>query len=261
VRPSEVDQSTSGEPDVPREAVSRARDDAPHELERVQGRSGELALRARGGHLEVISDGSFLISTENEASSRSLVSAATPWLPDGPLHILIGGLGLGFALDEALRLPRTEAVMVAEFEPAVVSWFARYGAERARRASADSRARIVVADVQDVLRAASQAYDLIALDTDNGPHWLVRESNAALYDDRGLALVFSALKAGGVAVFWSPERYPRFEAALGARFPFVRAVAAVDVVGGRALEFTMYVAAKAGSPPGDPKLGAEDTSK
>jgi hypothetical protein len=99
------------------------------------------------------------------------------------------------------------------------------------------------------------------LDTDNGPRWLVREPNAGLYDDRGLAIVSSALKAGGVAVFWSPERYSRFEAALTARFPFVRAVAAVDVVGGRTLEYTMYVAAKAGSPPGDPMLGAENTSK
>jgi spermidine synthase len=258
VHPSEVDRNTSGAPDVPDEEVSRARDDAAHELERVQGRGGELALRARGGHLEVISNGSFLISTENEASSRALVSAATPWLPEGPLRVLVGGLGLGFALDEALRLQRVETVTVAEFEPAVVSWFERYGAERARRASADRRARIVIADVRDVLQAASDAYDLICLDTDNGPDWLVREANAALYDDRGLPLVFSALRDGGVAVFWSPERYPRFEAALAARFPFVRAVAAVDIVAGRSLEYTMYVVAKTGSPHGDRQRSAGD---
>ena len=57
---------------------------APRELERTQGRDGELVLRRRGPHLEVISNGAFLISTENEASSRALVSAAAPWLADGP---------------------------------------------------------------------------------------------------------------------------------------------------------------------------------
>ena len=247
MHPSEADRSQPDGPDAPRmrDVVTPARDEAAHELERAQGRSGELVVRARNGQLEVISNGSFLISTENEASSRALVTAATPWLSEGPLRILVGGLGLGFALDEALRLRRAETVTVAEFEPAIVSWFERHGGERARRAAADSRARIVIADVWDVLQAASEAYDLVCLDTDNGPHWLVREANAALYDDHGLALTSSALKAGGVAVFWSPERYPRFEAALAVRFSLVRAVAAVDVVGGRALEYTMYVARKA----------------
>jgi spermidine synthase len=231
-----------------------------HDLERAQGLSGELVLRARGGHLEVISNGSFLISTENEASSRALVTAAGPWLSDGPLRILIGGLGLGYALDEALRLPSAETVTVAELEPVVVSWFERYGGERARRAGADHRASVVVADVMDVLQTASEAYDLICLDTDNGPQWLVREPNAALYGDGGIRAAFRALRPGGVAVFWSPERYPRFEAALAARFPLLRDVVAMDVVHGRSLEYVMYVAVKLCSRSGAPSDGAGDMS-
>ena len=240
------------------EAQPAAPAGAPRELERAQGRSGELVLRARHGRLEVISNGTFLISTENEVSSRALVSAAAPWLPEGPLRILIGGLGLGFALDEALALERAESVTVVELEPVVACWFARYGGERARRASADHRARILIADVGDVLRSAPGSYDLICLDTDNGPQWLVREPNAALYDDEGIALAFSALNAGGIVVFWSPERYPRFEAALAVRFPFVRAIATHDVVDGRELEYTMYVAAKARPREGGPWPGARD---
>ena len=219
-----------------------ARGDEARVLERAQGRGGELVLRGRGSHLEVISNGAFLISTENEASSRALVTAALPWLPEGQLRVLIGGLGLGFALDEALLLQGAQAVTVAELEPCIVSWFERYGGERARRVAADGRARIVIADVYDTLREASEAYDLICLDTDNGPHWLVRERNAALYDAGGIALAFSALRPGGVAVFWAPERYPGFEAALAARFSKVLAVPATDVVGGRRHCYTMYVA-------------------
>jgi spermidine synthase len=227
--------------------------DGPHDLERAQGLSGELVLRARGGHLEVISNGSFLISTENEASSRALVTAAGAWLPEGPLQILIGGLGLGYALDEALRLPSARAVTVAELEPVMVSWFERYGGERARRAAADHRARVVVADVMDVLQTASETYDLICLDTDNGPQWLVREPNAALYGDGGIRAAFRALRPGGAAVFWSPEHYPRFEAALATHFPMLRDVVAMDVVHGRSLEYVMYVAVKPCSRSGAPK--------
>ncbi|MBN2203769.1 MAG: hypothetical protein JW767_01990, partial [Thermoleophilia bacterium] len=170
-------------------------------IERIEGRSGELVLRRRAGHLEVILNGAFLISTENEASSRAMITAgleavALP-LPDpGPqaalgsdavpgfggaqtedsgLDVLIGGLGLGYALDEALTIPRVGLVTVVEYEPTVVRWFEEHGAARAARATADrARAAVIIADVADVLRDQPGAFDLVCLDTDNGPGWLVR---------------------------------------------------------------------------------------
>ncbi len=57
----------------------------------------------------------------------------------------------------------------------------------------------------------------------------------------GCAASTSALRPGGVAVFWSPERYPAFEAELAAVFGWVDTVAAVDVIDGRPLDYTMYV--------------------
>ena len=53
-------------------------------VERVEGRSGELVLRRRSGHLEVILNGAFLISTENEASSRAMVTAGLEALGETP---------------------------------------------------------------------------------------------------------------------------------------------------------------------------------
>ncbi|HSL95373.1 MAG TPA: spermidine synthase [Thermoleophilia bacterium] len=232
-------------------------------LDRVEGRSGELVLRRRSGHLEVILNGAFLISTENEASSRAMVTAgleavALP-VPDPgsqaatgsgaasaeghSLDVLIGGLGLGYALDEALASPRVGRVTVVEYEPTVVRWFEEHGAERAARAAADrARAAIVVADVADVLRDRPGAFDLVCLDTDNGPGWLVREANAGLYDEAGVRLAHEALRRGGAAVFWSTQRYPEFEARLRAAFGGVRAAGAHDVVAGRRHEYVMYVA-------------------
>jgi len=254
-------------------------------LERVEGRSGELVLRRRAGHLEVILDGAFLISTENEASSRALVTvgleavgagdggargeedgrvagsiapagtraeagvtaeagvrAAAP-TSRGGLEVLIGGLGLGYALDEALASPRVVDVTVVEYEPAVVRWFELYGAARAAAAqAAAARAAIVVGDVADVLRSRREACDLVCLDTDNGPGWLVREANAGLYDAAGVALAHDALRRGGAAVFWSTGRYPDFEARLRAAFGGVAAAGAHDVVAGRRHDYVMYVA-------------------
>jgi hypothetical protein len=238
-------------------------------LERVEGRSGELALRRRAGHLEVILNGAFLISTENEASSRAMITAglevvdsplpdpapqaargsdAVPGLGDAEtegrgLDVLIGGLGLGYALDEALANPRVGLVTVVEYEPTVVRWFEEHGAERAARAAADrARATVVAADVADVLRDRAGAFDLVCLDTDNGPGWLVREANAGLYDEAGVRLAYDALRRGGAAVVWSTQRYPEFEARLRAVFGGVTAAGAHDVVAGRRHDYVMYVA-------------------
>jgi spermidine synthase len=213
-------------------------------LERVEGRSGELVLRRSGADLEVIMNGAFLISSANDASSRALVTAALPHLAGDALEVLIGGLGLGYALDQALASERVARVTVAEFEPATVRWFRAYGAGRAERAAAGERAgrgTIEVADVADVLAACPEGFDLVSLDTDNGPDWLVREANAGLYSESGVRLARRALRPGGAVVFWSPERYPAFEESLAGVFARVECVSAFDVVHGRRHEYTMYV--------------------
>ncbi len=220
-------------------------------VERREGLSGELVLRRRGEAWEVVLNGAFLIASVNEASSRALIAVTRPYLPRRALDVLIGGLGMGYALDEVLALRRLRGVTVVEYEPVVVEWFKRYFDARVRtpvgaRPSTDPDApcppvTIVVADVADVLRDSAATFDLVALDTDNGPAWLVRDENAALYEPRGLEVVRRALRPGGVVVFWSPERYPWFERRLEALFARVMPSQAHDDVQGRRLTYTMYV--------------------
>jgi spermidine synthase len=210
-------------------------------------------LRRSGADLEVIADGTFLISGANEDSSAALITAGLPFLVDAVgarvgLEVLIGGLGLGYALDAALVEPRVERVTVVEYEPLIVEWFRTYGEGRAARLAAGEaagRARVLKADVADVMRQRPGAFDLVALDTDNGPDWLVREANAGLYDEAGVALARDTLRPGGVAVFWSPDRYDWFAARLAAAFALVAEVPAHDHVDGRRHEYTMYVARRA----------------
>jgi spermidine synthase len=215
------------------------------EIERADGLSGELVLRRGPAGLEIVAGGVFLVSAANAASSRAVVAAAWQYVGGGALDVLIGGLGIGDALVEALACERVASVTVAELEPVVVRWFHDYGGGPARRVEAAERAgrtRIVTADVADVLDQSEGSWDVVALDTDNGPEWLVRGENARLYASSGLRRVRAALRPGGVAVFWSPERYPSFEGDLREVFDEVEAVAAVDVIDGRPLEYTMYVA-------------------
>jgi len=227
-------------------------------LERAAGRSGELVLRQSGANLEIIAGGIFLVSSANAASCEAIITAGlgclggaggAPPAQSGAcrtdLQVLVGGLGLGYTLDAALAEVRVEHVTVVEYEPVIVDWFRRYGGKRAERLAAGEatgRARMVVGDVADVMRQSPGAFDLIALDTDNGPDWLVCESNAGLYDDTGLVLVHDTLRPGGVAVFWSPARYDWFAARLATTFSQVSEVAAYDDLGGPRYEYILYVA-------------------
>jgi spermidine synthase len=202
-------------------------------------------LRRSAAGLEIVANGVFLVSAANAVSSRALVSAVWPYVPGDRLRVLIGGLGLGDALDEALACDRVAEVVVAELEPVIVRWFRSYGGAVAARVAAaerGGRARIVDADVVDALAAARGSWDVVALDTDNGPEWLVRAENAGLYSESGLRSVHDALRRGGAAVYWSPERYPAFERELKALFDCVVPVTAYDLVDGRRHEYTMYVA-------------------
>jgi spermidine synthase len=223
---------------------ARAAEGEPLELERTEGRSGDLVLRRSRGHLEVILNGAFLISTENDASCRAMVAAALPHLAGDALEVLIGGLGLGYALDEALASERVARARVVELEPTIVRWFREYGDGCAVRAAAGERAgRAVIecADVAAVLVRDAGRYDLVSLDTDNGPAWLVNDANAALYAEEGVRRASAALRPGGAAVFWSPDRYPAFEEVLARVFPRVVPAPAFDVVQGRRHEYTMYL--------------------
>ena len=92
-----------------------------------------------------------------------------------------------------------------------------------------------------MLNDSPAAFDLIALDTDNGPSWLVRAENADLYAVAGLETVRRALRPGGVAVLWSPEPFVWFERRLLGVFASVTTSEAHDQVQDRRLAYTMYV--------------------
>lgn len=183
-------------------------------VERLQTPRGELVLRRDGQHHEIVSNGMFLMDTRDGRSERELVRAAIR----GPgARVLIGGLGVGFSLAEALTLD-VAAVTVVEIEPAVVRW----NREHLGTALHDPRVRLVIDDLAAFLAAGTERYDAICLDVDNGPEWTVTEDNAALYSDAGLSTVDRRLAPGGTLAVWSAGAAAAFETRLRARYTDVR---------------------------------------
>ncbi len=210
-------------------------------IERVTTPRGEFQLQRRGEACEVICNGCFLIATYNGRSERALVELARGLAP-GSRRVLVGGLGAGYTLRAALDAPGVEQVTVVEIEPVVAEWNRTHLASCNGHALRDPRTRLVLADLFDYLGGEGRPgwepdpYDLIAVDTDNGPDWVVFDRNRALWGRRGLELVASRLAPGGVAAFWSAHASQTFEALLMERFarvethPVQAAVSPVDDV-------------------------------
>ncbi|WP_339095589.1 hypothetical protein WDJ50_13430 [Deinococcus sp. VB142] len=142
-------------------------------------------------------------------------------------RVLVGGLGMGFTLAEALRHLGPDArVVVAELVPQVVEWNRADLGECAGWPLRDPRVQVEVADVGAAM-GKSGPFDAILLDVDNGPEGLTRDDNGRLYSPAGLRRAWEALRPGGVLAVWSAHPAPAFtrkleKAGFGVRVEQVR---------------------------------------
>ena len=155
------------------------------EVARAESERGELVLRQRtepdgSTTLELRANGVFVMDTRETSSERALAREALA-RHEAPGSVLVGGLGLGFTLAEVLADPRVRRVVVAEIEPALVGWLRDGTVPHGPALLADPRVEVRVADVADVIGEAEGVFDLVLLDVDNGPGYLVHDANSALY--------------------------------------------------------------------------------
>jgi len=202
-----------------------------------------LALYRHDGAYLIRADGVELMSSRRHLSEDRLAEVACVPLQSTPsVRVLIGGLGLGFTLREALRvLPADAEVVVAELLAEVIEWNANAEYDLSADAMRDPRVRVVHDDVVNVLVANPDGFDAIMLDTDNGPDGMLMSENARLYIAKGIVTTIAALRKGGVIAYWSVEDDPKFARALQ------RAKLTVDALRVRAHDtsgpmHTLYVA-------------------
>jgi spermidine synthase len=199
------------------------------EVARAASERGELVLRRRGdahggGTLELRANGVFVMDTAETTSERELARRSLA-LVDEPRHVLVGGLGLGFTLVEVLADDRVERVTVVEIEPALLGWLRDGTVPHGPALLADPRVEVLVADVAVVVSGADEAsYDVVLLDVDNGPGYLVHDANAALYAPAWLRAVRRALTPHGACVVWSMNRSDELDRALADVFGHAEAM-------------------------------------
>jgi spermidine synthase len=125
--------------------------------------------------------------------------------------VLIGGLGMGYALATALAALGDDAeVVMAELVSSVVTWNRSVFGHLAGQPLRDPRVTLREDDVGRVIKEARGAYDAILLDVDNGPEGLTRAANDDLYGAAGLAAARRALRPAGVLGIWSSGPRPAF---------------------------------------------------
>ena len=218
-------------------------DDTPEQVARATSERGELVLRRRpDGTLELRANGVFVMDTVETSTERALATRALE-LHGSPAEVLIGGLGLGFTLGAVLEDARVAHVTVVEIEAALVDWM-RQGTVPGGELLADPRVSVAVGDVAAVLRESpGSSYDLVLLDVDNGPGYLVHDANADLYRAPSLEQAMRATRPGGTVVVWSAAEAPELAATMAGIFGRWRSEAvAYDVdLQGRAETYWLYV--------------------
>jgi spermidine synthase len=196
--------------------------------------------------LELRVNGVFVMDTQEVSTELELARAALAEVAR-PRRVLVGGLGLGFTAREVLADHRAERVVVAELEDALVQWFRDGTIARVSPGThlADERLHLACASVQQVVAEAGDAsYDLVLLDVDNGPDFLVHEGNAEIYRAGFLTEVARVLAPGGVVAVWSAAWSAELEEALRRGFGGARTVRLPVTLQGRDEAYWLHLAGR-----------------
>ena len=188
------------------------------EIARAETERGDVVLRRRTSEtapdvLELRVNGVFVMDTLETTSEIELAAQALG-LVDEPGAVLVGGLGLGYTLQRVLADVRVERAVVVEIEEPLVEWMRNGTVPHGPALLADARATVVNADIAMAIAEARSTYDLVLLDVDNGPGYLVHESNEAVYEEQFLRRCHDVLSPGGVLVIWSANPAPELLASM-----------------------------------------------
>lgn len=210
---------------------------------------GEVVLLRRDNDrgVELRVNGVFVMDNVETSSERMLARATLSAVEGGAdtIDVLVGGLGLGYTLAEVLADPRVRHVTVAEIEPALAGWHRDGTLDDALGGSSpihDDRAELAVGDVRAIVAAAPPAsLDLILLDVDNGPGYLVYDANAAVYRDDFLRTCARRLRPGGLAAVWSAETAPDLLATMQDVFDTAEEWPIPVILGQRATTYHLFL--------------------
>jgi spermidine synthase len=174
---------------------------------------GEMVLYQHDRDFSIMINGQDLMHSRQHESELELSRLGCAHLTDHAApRILIGGLGMGYTLRQALDMLSPDAhVVVSELLGAVVEWNRTFFGELNGRPLEDGRVDLQIGDIIDLITPSKHRFDAILLDVDNGPRAMTDSGNHRLYSDEGIGLCRRALRAGGCLAVWSVEPSRKFE--------------------------------------------------
>jgi len=181
-------------------------------------------------------------------------------------RILIGGLGLGYTLRQALDMlsPHAE-VVVSELLGAVVEWNREFFGTLNSHPLEDERVNLKAGDIVELLSHSKSPFDAILLDIDNGPGAMTDSGNQRLYSRKGIQACRRALREQGCLAIWSSEPNKSFEHLLMNCGFHVRRFRVPAYKGSKSQSYFVWVASedKRILPPGggEPRLPRKNKSK
>lgn len=170
----------------------------------------------------------------------------------GPLDVVVGGLGLGYTAQAALRHDSVRSLLVVDTMEAVIEWHQRGLVPLGPGLTADPRCRFLHGDFFALAAAgagfdAGRKFHAVLLDIDHSPRNLLHPRHASFYQPGGLQCLAAHLHPGGVFGLWSDDQPDDdFLSALAAVFPNpeARVVSFPNPILGQDSASTIYLARK-----------------
>ncbi|MFI7003348.1 spermidine synthase [Nocardia sp. NPDC050175] len=189
------------------------------ELGWQQTAMGEISLRrrfeptARIDVFEVKLGDEYLMSSLFTVAERELARLGLARTKGADLDVIVGGLGLGYTAQEALRDNRIRNLTVVEYSDAVIDWHSRDLLPDTVGLAADSRVALVRADFFAAAtgtvgfdpESPGRTYDAILLDIDHSPRHVLHDPHTAFYTQDGLRALSNFLAPQGTFALWSDD--------------------------------------------------------
>ena len=235
------------------------------EIDSQPSRLGDISLRRRripalGDRdiYEVKLGEEFLMSSMFVEAEIALADLGLAAVEGEDLQVVVGGLGLGYTAEAALKHDRVGGLIVVDALETVIQWHQQEKVPLGKVLNDDSRCRFVHESFFD--RAVDpetgfdpeqpgRRFDAILLDIDHSPRALLNNSNASFYRPESLILMARQLRPGGVFAMWSNEPCDEaFMTVLSQVFEDItcHVVAFYNPLQNRESTNTVYVATKTG---------------
>jgi spermidine synthase len=181
---------------------------------------GEITLRRRripalGDRdiFEVKLGEEFLMSSMFVDAEVALADYGLELAAGDSLDVVVGGLGLGYTAEAALKHERVNELLVVDALDTVIHWHQQEQVPLGKVLNADPRCRYVLGSFFDLAvsdtgfdtSSPGRQFDAILLDIDHSPRALLNASNASFYTADSLGKMARFLKQGGVFAMWSND--------------------------------------------------------